>query len=52
MEKSGVKSNYFRSDLAVFRKKYSQEKKIFLEINSGAKRSKVELFWGGFNQNT
>jgi hypothetical protein len=26
----------------------SEDKKLFLGINSEAKRSKIELFWGGF----
>jgi len=26
----------------------SEDKKLFLGINSGAEGSKIELFWGGF----
>ena len=43
-EQRGVKSNFFRSDLAVFRKNYSKDKKLFLGIKSGAKGSEIELF--------
>ena len=41
MEQKGVKSNYFGEDLAIFRKKYSQEQKIILGNKSGAQGTEV-----------